>query len=73
MQLVINLLAFFLGCLVGYLLGYYVRMRRVVRVLHDSISTTLREQEVLRAQYDEVRASIEQLKKRYNKPPIPLE
>lgn len=56
MQILINLIAFFFGIAIGYLYGYYVRSRRAIKRLNESIERTRREQEQLRAQYAEMRA-----------------
>lgn len=56
MQILINLIAFIAGVGVGYLYGYYIRSRRAIRHLNESIERTRREQEQLRTQYAEMRA-----------------
>lgn len=55
MQILINLIAFIAGVGVGYLYGYYIRSRRAIRHLNESIERTRREQEQLRTQYAEMR------------------
>ena len=56
MQIIINIIAFLFGIAIGYLYGYYVRSRRAIKRLNESIERTRREQEQLRAQYAEMRA-----------------
>ena len=56
MQILINLIAFLFGIAIGYLYGYYVRSRRAIKRLNESIDRTRREQEQLRVQYAEMRA-----------------
>lgn len=56
MQILINLIAFLFGIAIGYLYGYYVRSRRAIKRLNESIEHTRREQEQLRVQYAEMRA-----------------
>ena len=51
MQILINLIAFLFGIAIGYLYGYYVRSRRAIKRLNESIERTRREQEQLRVQY----------------------
>ena len=55
MQILIDLIAFIAGVGVGYLYGYYIRSRRAIRQLNESIERTRREQEQLRTQYAELR------------------
>lgn len=56
MQIIINIIAFLFGIAIGYLYGYYVRSRRAIKRLNESIERTRREQEQLRVQYAEMRA-----------------
>lgn len=62
MQILINIIAFLLGVGVGYLYGYYVRSRRALRILNESIEVTLREQQLLRDQYSELKGALQDLK-----------
>lgn len=70
MQILINLIIFLCGFGVGYLYGYYIRSRRAIRTLNTSIERTLKEQEQLRKQYQELRATLAEIKQQRIHPTV---
>lgn len=62
MQILISLIVFVAGFVLGYLYGYYIRSRRAIRSLNANIERTIQEQEQLRAQYNALRKSLIEIK-----------